>query len=632
MRTPGTVRGRRSGAASATVLAGLLALLAAVTVLLTAAPASAHGVLVRSDPQDGGMVAEGRTQLTLWFAEAVDLRGSRFLLHTADGETVDVTASISPQGDGVVELATPALDKGVYVLDWRTLSIADGHTTDGSVLFGAGVRPDVAPAAASTWPAWGALLARWLALAGLLVALGAVAVTGRVLGAARLPAPDAVRRACLVGAAACGAAVAGAVGEALQRTPRAEEDTASWLTAVVGNVVDSRWGQLWSWHVAALLVALGMLAAAARGRPPLPPTRAVAASALVVAATTEVLAGHVAGSGGGLAGTVVVLATTAHLLAAGTWLGSLVVLAACLLPVALRAPGRRRLLLHGAWRAFSPLAAASALVVLASGVLLLGRDLPDLAALRDTTWGLAATGKVAALVAVLAVAAFSTVAVHPGSEAWLARAPGRVRALPAAARARFPHLVGAELACLGAAVALAGLMTSVATAEQQREVEATPTARTATVDGLFVALEQVPLSSRESRVVLRINPLVRPQPGPVTGSDVMLVGPDAGATTVTLAEVEEGHWEATAPTPGAGRWTAWIAVERRGAPDAVTSVTWTAPGAPGAGPYATAGLVAALLLLAGGGAAGFVVRRRRVAASLPAAAVPTAAEPRTVAR
>jgi copper transport protein len=355
----------------------------------------------------------------------------------------------------------------------------------------------------------------------------------------------------------------------------------------------------------------GLLAAAASGRTRLPPSRAAAAGLLVIAATTEVLAGHVAGTGGLLAGGVAVLATTAHLLAAGAWLGGLVVLAACLLPVAMRTPGRRRLLLHGAWRAFSPVAAASALVVLASGVLLLGRDLPDLTALSDTTWGLAATGKVAALAAVLGVAAFSTLAVHPRSEDWLGRAPERVRALPAAARVRFPRLVSAELLCLGAAVLLAALMTSVATAEQQRDVEATPTARTATVDGLFVSLEQVPLSSRESRVVLRINPLVRPQPGPVTGSDVMLVGPDASSTTVTLAEVEEGHWEATAPTPGAGQWTAWIAVERRGAPDAVASVTWTAPEQAGAGPYAATGLVLALVLLSSGGAFALAVRRRR---------------------
>ncbi|MFC5177133.1 copper resistance CopC/CopD family protein [Nocardioides taihuensis] len=596
--------------------ASVAALVALLAVLATAQPAAAHGVLVRSDPQDGGMVVEGRTRLMLWFAEAVDLRGSTFLLHTADGDPVDVTASISADGDGVVELETTALGRGIYVLDWRTLSIADGHTTDGSLLFGAGVRPDVAPAAASTWPGWDALLSRWLALSGLLVAVGAVAVTGRVLEAARLPAAGAVRRALLLGAAACGVAVLGAVGEALQRTPRAAEGTTSWLAAVVANVVGTRWGQLWCWHAAALVLAAGLLAAAARGRSPLPPSRAAAAGALLVAATTEVLAGHVAGSGGLLAETVAVLASSAHLLAAGTWLGSLVVLAVCLLPVALRTPGRRRLLLHGAWRAFSPLAAASSLVVLASGLLLLGRDLPDLAALRDTSWGLAATGKVAALVAVLGVAAFSTLAVHPRSEVWLARAPHRLQALPAASRSRFPRLVGLELACLGAAVLLAAVMTSVATAQQQREVEATPTARSATVDGLFLSFEQVPLSSRESRVVLRINPLVRPQPGPVTGSDVMLVGPGGTATTVTLAEVEEGHWEATAPTPGAGRWTSWIAVERRGAPDAVAPVSWTAAGDPDAGPFATPALAVALALLAVGAAAALVVRRRRPTASV----------------
>lgn len=608
------------------VLASLVALLAVLVVAVTAAPAAAHGVLVRSDPADRGMVAEGRTELTLWFQEPVDLRGSSFLLRTEDGEPVDVAASLSADGDGIVELATPALSRGLYVLDWRTLSLTDGHMNDGSLVFGAGVRPDLAPAADSTWPDGAALVSRWLVLAGLLVAVGAVTVTGRVLGASRLQAPGAVRRALVLGAGACAVSVVGAVGEALVRTPRATEGTASWLAAVAGDLVAGPWGVLWCWRVSALLATAGLLAAAAVGGSRLPPRRFAAASSLTVAATTEVLAGHAAGQG---VDALAVVATTGHLLAAGTWLGSLVVLAVCLLPAARRAPGLRRPLLRGAWRTFSPIAATSALTMLATGVLLLGRDLPDLAALRDTSWGLAATGKLSALVAVLLVAALSALAVHPQSDGWSARAPRQLGVLPGAARAGFPRLVGAEVVCLGVALVLAALMTSVATADQQRDVAATPTARTVTVDGLFLSLEQVPLSRQDSRIVLRINPLLRPQPGPVTGADVMLVGPDSSATSVSLARVEEGHWETTAPTASAGRWTAWIAVQRRGTADAVGSVTWTAAQDGGAGPFATLGLVLAVALLSAGAATAVVVRRRRPGTRASAQVTASATTPAT---
>ena len=53
-------------------LAAVLGALGALLVIVVP-PASAHTELLRSDPPNGGMVAEGRTQLTLWFDEAATI-------------------------------------------------------------------------------------------------------------------------------------------------------------------------------------------------------------------------------------------------------------------------------------------------------------------------------------------------------------------------------------------------------------------------------------------------------------------------------------------------------------------------------------------------------------------------------
>ncbi|MCV2396541.1 copper resistance protein CopC, partial [Actinotalea sp. M2MS4P-6] len=58
-----TARGRARRAA--------VALAAAAALLGGATPALAHSELEHSDPPDGGMVAVGRTSLSLWFTEAV---------------------------------------------------------------------------------------------------------------------------------------------------------------------------------------------------------------------------------------------------------------------------------------------------------------------------------------------------------------------------------------------------------------------------------------------------------------------------------------------------------------------------------------------------------------------------------
>ena len=184
MTTSGGRNGRRRhGARSALARLARLALLLAVVVVGTAQAASAHDSLERSDPPNGGIVAIGRTELTLWFGEPVDERGSSFAVRRTDPAAASLrTTATLGRDDGTVRLATAPLERGTYTITWAVIG-DDGHPTGGTITFGAGLRPAGATPEVTAGPGpWGAAL-RLVDLGGLLVAIGAVAVCGRVLGA-----------------------------------------------------------------------------------------------------------------------------------------------------------------------------------------------------------------------------------------------------------------------------------------------------------------------------------------------------------------------------------------------------------------------------------------------------------------
>jgi len=119
-------------------VAGLAALLMALPVVLLAlvvaqAPAaSAHNVLISSDPKDGSTVAEPPAQITLVFNDDVLDVGSAVQLKGPDG-VVDLDA---PAADGprLVQQLPGALPAGQYEMVWRVTS-ADGHPIDGTLTF-----------------------------------------------------------------------------------------------------------------------------------------------------------------------------------------------------------------------------------------------------------------------------------------------------------------------------------------------------------------------------------------------------------------------------------------------------------------------------------------------------------------
>ena len=579
---------------------------ALVVLLLGASPAAAHGELARSDPPAGGTVAVGRTELTLWFTEPVDARTSTVALRTIDG--ADVPVSVSTTGDAsVLEVQTAPLARATYVLDWRTLSLEDGHQSRGSVVFGAGVRPSVVPTTGTVGlPAAPTVVLRWLDLCALMLTIGALAVSGRVLRSTGEPGHGARRRARVVAALAAGtAAVCGMLAPLLLT-----RDTAGFRpAAAVDLLTGTPWGHLWSARWLALVVAavaLARWAATRDGSRPLVRTALVALAAVV---GLEAVAGHAATLPARSAPAA--LASASHLVAAGVWAGGLAVLVVCLVPLLVRDASARGALVTSAFRAFSPIAAAAAGVLLATGLYEAGRHVPDLGALSTTAYGVAVVGKSALLAAALALAGVNTLLVNPTLAARVGHRLGRPAGWVPVPRRRFPALVGAEVLVLVVAVGAAAVLTSVPTAREVASASRDTTVHAADVDGLFVTFEVVPAGSEVSRLVVRVRSTVKPEPAPVSAVEVLLEGP-GGTTRAALDPVEPGRYEADTAAPVPGTWTASVAVQRGDLPIAVTQTRWTvarpAPDRPDAPELVTTAL--AVLLLVGTAAAVLRTRRR----------------------
>ncbi|MDQ2105145.1 copper resistance CopC family protein, partial [Azospirillum isscasi] len=157
--------------------------IAALMLMLLAAPALAHAVLVDSAPEDGARLDRPPAEAVLRFNEPV--RPVAVTLIGPGGVELPLPAPPSA-GDGALRVALPGgLAQGTHVLSYR-VSSGDGHPVAGSILFGIGAEPErPAQADGATPPATllAAAAVRALHYGSLLAAVGGglflVLVAGR---------------------------------------------------------------------------------------------------------------------------------------------------------------------------------------------------------------------------------------------------------------------------------------------------------------------------------------------------------------------------------------------------------------------------------------------------------------------
>lgn len=127
---------------AAPVLALLVpSLLALLAVTLVATPASAHNVLVSSDPKDGAVLGDLPHTVTLTFDQAVRRDFARIAVTGPDGahyEHGDVTVEAGKISIAVRPPAAPGkafnVPAGSYAIGYRIVS-NDGHPVTGTIRF-----------------------------------------------------------------------------------------------------------------------------------------------------------------------------------------------------------------------------------------------------------------------------------------------------------------------------------------------------------------------------------------------------------------------------------------------------------------------------------------------------------------
>lgn len=540
----------------------LVLLTVAAAALVGPAPAAqAHAFLAASNPADGQVLTAAPTQLQLDFSESVVLGATRIDIVDGAGRHITPTAlKLVRRGDSggteqpvAVVANLPALARSSYRVSWETLSSDDLHSTSGVLVFGVGqtvtagglVEPPTSPVEAGL---------RWLILLGLSGALGG-ALAIRLLD--RTGGPDVGRATLLAHKLSASGAVIGAVGAVILLVSQ----------LVVGGVggaalLWSSYGMRWGVREAGLLLLVASAATRTRTSRARARSLLLPAGAALACGGTAML-GH---SGAGAAPNVTrVMASAAHLGAAATWAGCVVVLAVVLIPHVRRgAPSRY--LTRTVLRGFGPPAAACVAVLVVTGVYLSSQVIGSVDAALFTVYGRTLLAKVLLAGVAGSLALANSLRLHR----------------------RDPHAtprrtIMAEAVAAVGILALAGVLTSAQPAMEPQLVQATTSAASTIVDGAVHDLqEQVSISPNlpgPSVVLVGVYDTRRPALAPVREVLVSLLDPSGRGEPKRAEHLSNGQWSLSTRLVDPGPIQVEVLVRRGGLPDATRSFSWTIGGA-----------------------------------------------------
>ena len=317
----------------------------AAALCLVPAAVRAHGALRSSTPPAGAQLRSAPTEIRLTFNEAVVAGASRIALLGPSGPRTLGQARVRDQEPKVLVVAVDGpWTSGEHTVRWQ-IAGKDGHPVRGEFAFT--ILPEAIPAMPSPVdtpstdvaaaapespatpgdpgevgsPAFVAI--RWLTFGAILVSLGVVvfgAIVARVL--VQPAAQDAWARASRLGIwAALGALALAAIR--LNAQVRAFGGHLGDLGLLRGLTVGTAWG-------AGLMLqcfGAGVLVYTFRRVRPIAGPQVVAFVGVLVLALSPALSGHAAAEG-----TVAVLLDWAHVIGAGGWLGTLLILLAAGVP------------------------------------------------------------------------------------------------------------------------------------------------------------------------------------------------------------------------------------------------------------------------------------------------------------
>ena len=411
-------------------------------------------MLKSSNPAAGARLSTAPRTIRLVFTERPDLTFTRVELYDAGGGAIALdTVAFAPDSKrAVVAAIRGALDTGVYTVAWKTAG-DDGHPTHGRFSFtiapgasgigrattggeaagGVTAPGQLAPPhehhAGTSMPddnSFGAespayVAIRWLQFSALLIAVGAVVFRFVVLG---FMARERVPRLTLIADAASAAARLGFASVAVlgvaavlrlgAQSYAMHGVSRAWNIVLVGTMLGRTvWGWAWLLQIASILVALvGFAKSRHSAASSLSGNWMLALLGTAVLAFTPAISGHAVSAPRLTA--LAVLADGVHVIGAGGWLGSLLVVIVAGIPSALRLEASERgLAVAELVNAFSPTALAFAGATAATGVFAAWLHLGAIRALWETAYGQTLLVKLAVLSVVAATGAYNWLRVRP---------------------------------------------------------------------------------------------------------------------------------------------------------------------------------------------------------------------------
>jgi putative copper export protein/methionine-rich copper-binding protein CopC len=433
---------------------GVAALLLTGLLLVLPTVALAHQRLLATDPARDSVATSVPRELRLRFYEPVELAFTSVALIGPDGVGVALgTPRLEADSATVIIVpVTGVIQAGEYTVQWATAS-RDGHpvratfsftvapdaaglphTTPAGGEYGASVRAPgqpqlpaehhipVAPHSYSA-ESLSYVLVRWANYIALMGVIGAVAFRVLVLTTLRRRRADgheplagvAARKATQVGALFAGLLLIAGLGRlyAQSLAMHGPEHVLS-MDRLLLMLLRTVWG--WGWLLqmgAALLALLAFTLATRRDVARAGGVWSVAVIAALLIAVTPALSGHAAAMAG-KAGTVAIVMDTLHVLAAGGWLGTLLLVLLAGVPAALREGNHSRgdEVAHLV-RAFSPAAMLFAALLVTSGVVAVYLHSGSLAALLGSRYGTLLLIKLGVFCLVLAAGAWNYLKIQP---------------------------------------------------------------------------------------------------------------------------------------------------------------------------------------------------------------------------
>jgi copper transport protein len=357
-------------------------LLTLLVLCLSAAPASAHGFIVRAIPENRAALERSPVRVQYWFSESLEPAFSSITVRDEAGAEI-ASGGVSPDTPSLMSARLPPnLPDGAYSVDLRIAFASDGHVIAERRSFFVGeadasAGTDALPSAVALEVVWRALL-----LVGTTLLFGVYGAYALVFvpawgnaahPAGRLPPRVMTRVHQLAGVGLALAFVGNVVALLQQSMAFFDADIGRVLSEGLWNVVRTatRFGDTWNARMLVLALVAGLHAVALyvrRDNPALVrPFLTANAWAMPILVGTWSVSAHAAGSP--VLPWVALASDWLHGSAVGLWAGGVAALALTL-PVALRplADADRGRAMLSALRRFSLVAAACLLVVLATGV------------------------------------------------------------------------------------------------------------------------------------------------------------------------------------------------------------------------------------------------------------------------